>query len=57
MKSKGIKLYNIAKKIIPSGTMLYSKKPELYLPDFWPTYFQNQKDAICGTYKERNILI
>ena len=43
MKSKGIKLYNIAKKIIPSGTMLYSKKPELYLPDFWPTYFSKSK--------------
>jgi glutamate-1-semialdehyde 2,1-aminomutase len=43
MKNQGIKLYNRAKKIIPSGTMLYSKKPELYLPDYWPTYFSKSK--------------
>ena len=30
MKNKGIKLYKEAKKLIPGGTMLYSKKPELY---------------------------
>ena len=28
--NKGIKLYKKAKKIIPGGTMLFSKKPELY---------------------------
>ena len=43
MKNKGLKLYNKAKKIIPGGTMLYSKKPELYLPDSWPTYFSKSK--------------
>ena len=48
MKNQGIKLYNRAKKIIPSGTMLYSKKPELYLPDYWPTYFSKSK-GWCAT--------
>jgi len=43
MKNKGLKLYNKAKKIIPGGTMLYSKKPELYLPENWPTYFSKSK--------------
>ncbi len=45
MKSKGLKFYNKAKKIIPGGTMLYSKRPELYLPDSWPTYFSKSKDC------------
>ncbi len=36
---KGQKLYNKAKKIIPGGTMLLSKRPEMFLPDLWPSYF------------------
>ena len=40
---KGQDLYKKAKKLIPGGTMLYSKKPELYLPDSWPTYFSKSK--------------
>ena len=35
----GQKLYKRAKKIIPGGTMLLSKKPEMFLPDYWPSYF------------------
>ena len=38
------KIYKKAKKIIPNGTMLFSKKPELYLPGGWPTYFSKCKD-------------
>lgn len=32
-------LYNRAKKIIPGGTQLLSKRPEMFLPDFWPAYY------------------
>jgi glutamate-1-semialdehyde aminotransferase len=42
-KNPGIKLYNKAKKIIPSGTMLYSKKAELHSPDHWPSYYKKSK--------------
>ena len=35
----GQKLYKRAKKIIPGGTMLLSKRPEMFLPDHWPSYF------------------
>jgi glutamate-1-semialdehyde aminotransferase len=35
----GINLYNRAKKIIPGGTQLLSKRPELFLPDQWPSYY------------------
>ena len=36
---KGPKLYKKAKKIIPGGTMLLSKRPEMFLPEKWPSYF------------------
>lgn len=35
----GQKLWKRAKKVIPGGNMLFSKRPELYLPEHWPTYF------------------
>ena len=38
--NKGFKLYLKAKKNILGGTMMLSKKPELWLPKFWPTYFK-----------------
>ncbi len=37
---KGIALWNKAKKIIPGGTQLLSKRSELFLPDQWPSYFK-----------------
>jgi len=43
MTNKGIKLYNQAKKLIPGGSQLLSKRPELYLPDRWPAYYQKSK--------------
>src|SRR5690606_1742339 len=39
----GQKLYRRAKKIIPGGTMLLSKRPEMFLPDQWPAYFSRSK--------------
>jgi len=41
--SSGQKLYKRAKKIIPGGTMLLSKRPEMFLPDKWPSYFSKSK--------------
>ena len=32
-----------AKKIIPGGNMLLSKRPQLFLPNQWPTYFKKTK--------------
>ena len=36
-------LYNKAKDLIPGGTQLLSKRPEMYLPDQWPSYYQKAK--------------
>ena len=44
MKIKsGINLYKKAKKIIPGGTTLFSKRSELHLPNKWPAYFTKAK--------------
>ncbi len=40
---KGQKLYKRAKEIIPGGTMLLSKRPEMFLPENWPAYFSKAK--------------
>ncbi|MGB0805828.1 MAG: aminotransferase class III-fold pyridoxal phosphate-dependent enzyme [Salibacteraceae bacterium] len=36
---KGQDLYKKAKTLIPGGTMLLSKRPEMFLPEQWPSYF------------------
>lgn len=36
-------LYKLAKKIIPGGTQLLSKRPEMFLPEFWPAYYKKAK--------------
>jgi len=40
---KGQKLWKRAKEIIPGGNMLLSKRPEMFLPDYWPSYFSKAK--------------
>ena len=35
----GQDLYREAKKIIPGGTQLLSKRPEMFLPELWPAYY------------------
>lgn len=40
---KGQELYKKAKTLIPGGTMLLSKRPEMYLPEHWPAYFSKAK--------------
>jgi glutamate-1-semialdehyde 2,1-aminomutase len=39
----GQKLWKRAKKIIPGGNMLLSKRSEMFLPDQWPSYFSKSK--------------
>ncbi len=39
----GQKLYKRAKKVIPGGNMLLSKRPEMFLPEKWPSYFSKSK--------------
>ena len=39
----GQKLYKRAKRVIPGGSMLLSKRPEMFLPEKWPSYFSKSK--------------
>jgi glutamate-1-semialdehyde aminotransferase len=39
--SKGPKLWERAKQRIPGGNQFLSKRSEMFLPDFWPSYFQS----------------
>tara|TARA_B100000965_G_scaffold403342_1_gene431216 strand:- start:1130 stop:2440 length:1311 start_codon:yes stop_codon:yes gene_type:complete len=39
----GQKLLKKAKKIIPGGNQLLSKRSEMFLPDLWPAYYKSSK--------------
>lgn len=39
----GVLLYNKAKTLIPGGTQLLSKRPEMFAPDVWPAYYSKAK--------------
>ena len=39
----GQKLWKRAKRVIPGGNMLLSKRPEMFLPEQWPAYFSKAK--------------
>ena len=42
----GQKLWQDAQNVIPGGNMFFSKKPDNYLPDIWPTYYKSAKGCI-----------
>ena len=41
--TKGSIMWNRAKEIIPGGTQLLSKRPEMFLPKLWPSYYRKAK--------------
>ncbi len=41
--SSGQKLWTRARKVIPGGNMLLSKRAEMFLPEQWPTYYTKAK--------------
>lgn len=43
LKSSGQKVWQRAKKAIPGGSMLLSKRPEMFLPEQWPSYYSKAK--------------
>jgi len=40
---RGVQLWNRAKKIIPGGNQLLSKRSEMFLPERWPSYYKKAK--------------
>ena len=49
MNKKGPNLWNKAKQIIPGGNMLLSKRPEMFLPGKWPSYYSHAKGCHIWT--------
>jgi glutamate-1-semialdehyde 2,1-aminomutase len=43
LNGTGQKLYRRAKQLIPGGTQLLSKRPEMFAPDVWPAYYSRSK--------------
>ncbi len=41
--NKTQQLYKKAKEIIPGGTQLLSKRPEMFAPYVWPAYYSKAK--------------
>ena len=52
--TKGQKKYKEAKKIILGGNMLLSKRPEMFLPNRWPSYY-DKSNKISVTDLDGNI--
>lgn len=50
--NNGQKLYKKALNLIPGGTMLLSKNPDLFLPEKWPVYFS--KTSGCKVWDLEN---
>ncbi len=45
VEGTGQRLYEKAKTLIPGGTQLLSKRPEMFLPGLWPAYYSRAKGA------------
>ncbi len=41
--NKGVRLWDEAKILIPGGNQLLSKRSEMFLPNFWPSYYKKAK--------------
>ncbi len=53
---KGQKLWKKAKKIIPGGNMLFSKRSELLLPEKWISYYSKTKGAYIWDLNNKKYL-
>ncbi len=54
--NKGVIYYRKAKKLIPGGTQLLSKRPEMFLPDRWPAYYSKCKGISVWDLDNRKYL-
>ncbi len=55
-KGRGQVLYKRAKKIIPGGTQLLSKRPEMFVPEFWPAYYSKAKGCKVWDLNENQFI-
>ena len=56
VNSKSVLEYKKILDVIPGGTQLLSKRPELFAPDIWPGYFSKSKGAHIWDLDNRKFL-
>lgn len=52
----GQKLWRRAKRVIPGGNMLLSKRAEMFLPDQWPSYFAKAQGCRVWDLDNRELI-
>ena len=55
--NSGQALWQRAKKIIPGGNMLLSKRAEMFLPENWPSYYSRAEGCHLWDMDGKDILI
>jgi glutamate-1-semialdehyde 2,1-aminomutase len=53
---EGQKLWRRAKRVIPGGNMLLSKRAEMFLPEQWPAYFSRAKGCRVWDLEGRELV-
>ena len=56
MGSKGVELYRRAKTLMPGGTQLLSKRPEMFAPEVWPSYYSRAKGCRVWDLDDREFI-
>lgn len=56
MINTGADLYQKAKTLIPGGTQLLTKRPEMFLPDNWPSYYSKAQGPYVWDMDDRRFL-
>ena len=54
--NEGQKMWQRANNIIPGGTMLFSKNPDLFLPGSWPAYYHKSKGSYIWDLEKKKYL-
>lgn len=54
--SQGTELWNEAKRLIPGGNQLLSKRAEMFLPDRWPSYFKKASGVEVWDLDDRHYI-
>jgi glutamate-1-semialdehyde 2,1-aminomutase len=55
-RGTGQKLWKRAKRVIPGGNMLLSKRAEMFLPEQWPAYFSKAKGCRVWDLDQREYI-
>lgn len=56
INAQGPSLYKLAKNLIPGGTQLLSKRPEMFAPEIWPAYYSKAKGCKIWDLDDREYI-